>query len=390
MSLIRRIFKWVFIFLGATCFMCSIFTTPSTFISTYDYVLYKLFFLFLSFSFLIPILYYRSIQKKKSSSHFFHFLVLFSFFLGCSFFVSNLHSDEYIAFFKNKGTSSEGENLDYNQSSSYPPSNLTNLKVHYIDVGQGDAIFIELPNQEVMLIDAGIERYGAVVADYIQNLGYSSIQYLIASHPHSDHIGGLSYILEHFSIQQIYMPNVITTTKTYENLLQAIVNQKLKAKVAKSGVSIVQTDSLSIEFLAPNRISYHDINNYSAVLFIRYKNRSFLFMGDAEIESEKEILSSIQADVVKVGHHGSNTSSGENFVNQLHAQYAIVSVGKNNSYEHPSSVVLNRWIQSGAEVLRTDLEGTIIVETDGNYLSIATSNHPTFSTSQTDLSHLSN
>lgn len=241
------------------------------------------------------------------------------------------------------------------------------LKSHFINVEQGDSIFIELPNEKTILIDAGESSKGKVVSDYISNLGISKINYVIGTHPHTDHIGGLSYILENFEVDNIYMPKAISTSKTYENLLNTISSKKINATYAKEGVNIIQSDDLNVFFLAPSK-EYSDLNNNSAVLKIVYKNTSFLFMGDAEVKSENDISGDVTADVIKVGHHGSDTSSGINFVNKVKPKYAIIMVKKDNQYNHPSLEIVKRWEKVGSLVYRTDINGNIIISSDGNNL----------------------
>ena len=257
-----------------------------------------------------------------------------------------------------------------NELSSSISDDTSLLNVHYIDVGQGDSIFIELPNNLTMLIDGGENDMGKVVIDYISKLGYSKIDYVIGSHPHSDHIGGLIDIVNFFEIKKIYMPKALSTSKTYENLLNSIAEKNLKIYTAKTGLNIINDSNLLVDIIAPNSDSYEDLNNYSVILKLTYKNKSFLFTGDAEILSENEITRDVSADVIKVGHHGSNTSSSQSFINKVGAKYAIISVGKDNSYDHPHQVVLDRFKNSGAQIYRTDLNGTIIVTTDGNNIKI--------------------
>jgi len=246
------------------------------------------------------------------------------------------------------------------------------MKVHYIDVGQGDSIFIELPNQQTMLIDAGISSKGTLISNYISSLGYSQINYLVGTHPHADHIGGMAHIINSFNVGNIYMPKAVSTSKTYENLLNTISQKGLKVITAKSGVNIINNGNLNINIIAPNR-DYSDLNNYSAVIKITYGNRKFLFMGDAETQSENDITSDVSADVIKIGHHGSDTSSGQSFVNKVNPKYVIIMVGANNQYDHPYQITLDRWSNTGAKIYRTDLNGTIIVSTDGNSLNINSS-----------------
>ena len=246
----------------------------------------------------------------------------------------------------------------------------TVLKVHYLDVGQGDSIFLELPNKKSMLIDASIYEMSDKIIDYIEELNYSKIDYLFATHPHSDHIGGMKAVVNNFDLGLIYMPKAVTTTKTYENLLQAISDKGMKIKTAKAGIVVIDEDNLKAEIVAPNSSSYEDLNNYSIVLKITYKNRSFLFTGDAEKISEDEITSNVKSDVLKIGHHGSSSSTSASFLDKVNPTVAVISVGKDNSYNHPTKTVLHRLEKRNIEVYRTDLNGNIIMTTDGEKIKI--------------------
>ena len=239
------------------------------------------------------------------------------------------------------------------------------LRVNYIDVGQGDSIFIQLPNNETMLIDAGEAYEADNVIDFLNNLGIKKIDYVVGTHPHTDHIGGLEEVINTFDVGAIYMPKVSSNSKTFEDLLTTISNKGLKVKTAKSGVIVLDEDNLKLEFIAPNSDSYSNLNNYSAVLKLTYLDNTFLFMGDAETLSEDEITSDVNADVIKVGHHGSDSSSSVEFVNKVSPEYAIIMVGEGNSYNHPYQSIIDRYESVGAKVLRTDLDGNIICDSDG-------------------------
>ena len=239
------------------------------------------------------------------------------------------------------------------------------LRVNYIDVGQGDSIFIQLPNKETMLIDAGEAYEVDNVINYLNNLGITKIDYAVGTHPHTDHIGGLEEVINTFDIGSIYMPRASSTSKTYEDLLTTISNKGLKIKTAKSGVVVLDDDNLKLEFIAPNSDSYSELNNYSAVLKLTYLDNTFLFMGDAETLSEDEITYDVDADVIKVGHHGSDSSSGIEFVRKVSPEYAIIMVGEGNSYNHPYQSIIDRYESVGAKVLRTDLDGNIVCDSDG-------------------------
>ena len=239
------------------------------------------------------------------------------------------------------------------------------LRVNYIDVGQGDSIFIQLPNKETMLIDAGEAYEADNVINYLNNLGIKKIDYVVGTHPHTDHIGGLEEVINTFDIGSIYMPRASSTSKTYEDLLTTISNKGLKIKTAKSGVVVLDDDNLKLEFIAPNSDSYSELNNYSAVLKLTYLDNTFLFMGDAETLSENEVTCDVDADVIKVGHHGSDSSSGIEFVKKVSPKYAIIMVGEGNSYNHPYQSIIDRYESVGAKVLRTDLDGNIVCDSDG-------------------------
>ena len=239
------------------------------------------------------------------------------------------------------------------------------LRVNYIDVGQGDSIFIQLPNKETMLIDAGEAYEADNVIDFLNNLGIKKIEYVVGTHPHTDHIGGLEEVINTFDVGAIYMPKVSSNSKTFEDLLTTISNKGLKGKTAKSGVVVLDEDNLKLEFIAPNSDNYSNLNNYSAVLKLTYLDNTFLFMGDAETLSEDEITCEIKADVIKVGHHGSDSSSGIEFVKKVSPEYAIIMVGEGNSYNHPYQSIIDRYESVGAKVLRTDLDGNIVCDSDG-------------------------
>ncbi len=248
--------------------------------------------------------------------------------------------------------------------------------VHFIDVGQGDCEFIELPNGETMLIDAGEKEAGQTVVNYINSLGYTEITYLVATHPHSDHIGGLPAVFREFDIKTVYMPNVVTSSSSYDKLLSAVEQEGCRVIEAKEGVSVVKDDEngLSVYMLAPVGSGYEDLNNYSAVVKMEFYNTSFLFMGDAETLAEKEITADVSADVVKVGHHCSNSSSSAEFVKRVSPQYAVIECAADNSYGHPHKEPLKRWQSVGAEILRTDTMGSITIASDGVKLTVSYEN----------------
>jgi competence protein ComEC len=248
------------------------------------------------------------------------------------------------------------------------------LRVSFIDVGQGDSEFIELPNGETMLIDAGTNETGKNVVDYIKSLGYTSINYVVGTHPHEDHIGGLDDVIKTFDIGSIYMPKITADTKTFEDVLDAAESKNLMINTAKSGVSIMDTEDLSVKFLAPTLDSYENTNDYSAVVKVVYGDTSYLFTGDAEEFSENLITDDVNADVLKVGHHGSSTSTSTEFLKKVSPSSAVISCGKDNSYGHPHSETLQKLADMGTAVYRTDELGTIVSVSDGKTITFDTNN----------------
>lgn len=257
-----------------------------------------------------------------------------------------------------------GSNADDNAESS--------LRVSFIDVGQGDSEFIELPNGETLLIDAGTNETGADVVNYIESLGYSSIDYVVGTHPHEDHIGGLDDVIRTFDVESVYMPKVTADTKTFEDVLDAVDEKGLTINTAKAGVTLVDGDRLSVKMLAPVLDEYDNTNDYSAVIKVVYGDTSFLFTGDAEEYAESLITGDVSADVLKVGHHGSSTSTGEAFLQRVSPSYAVISCGFDNSYGHPHIETMEKLGSLGIPVLRTDEMGTVVAESDGTEINIKT------------------
>lgn len=247
---------------------------------------------------------------------------------------------------------------------------IRNLSVHYIDVGQADSILIMLPNGKNMLIDAGNNNDSSYVTDYIKSKDIGTIDYLIGTHPHEDHIGGLDNVINVFDIRKVYLPKVSTNTKTYEDVLTAINQKCLKINTAKAGINIIDENGLKIDIIAPVNDTYSDANDYSAVIKLTYLNKSLIFMGDAGNLSESEITADVQSNIIKIGHHGSSTATSEQFVKHVSPEKAIISVGKDNAYGHPHNEILRLLKNSKIEVYRTDEVGTIVVNSDGNNLSI--------------------
>lgn len=242
------------------------------------------------------------------------------------------------------------------------------LKVHYIDVGQGDSILIQVNNKNI-LIDAGTGESTPKLISYLKNQNIKGFDYVIATHPHEDHIGGMADVIKDFNVSKFYMPKKVADTKVFLNMVKALKSKNIKANVAKSGVNLSIGPDASLKMLAPNGSNYESLNNYSAVLMLTYKSKKFLFMGDAEKLSENEILDSgsdVACDVLKVGHHGSNSSTSKEFLDKVTPKIAIISCGKNNDYGHPHKATLTNLKKHNVKIYRTDIDGTIIIKSDGN------------------------
>lgn len=248
--------------------------------------------------------------------------------------------------------------------------NIGPVTVHYINVGQGDSILIQQDGHN-MLIDAGTNAAESAVVNYLKSKGITRLDYVIGTHPHEDHIGGLDKVIDNFTVDKFIMPKVTHTTQTFKDVITAAQNKGLKITVPKVGDKY-SLGVANFTILAPNNSSYSNLNNYSVVIKLKFGNRSFIFTGDAESLSEGEILAKqldITGDVLKLGHHGSKTSTTQAFLNKVNPKYAVVSCGKNNSYKHPHQQTLDKLKVKKIKVYRTDEAGTIIATSNGSSLS---------------------
>lgn len=257
--------------------------------------------------------------------------------------------------------------VNYSKDTEKQPVEGT-LQVHYIDVGQGDSILL-IQGEHSMLIDAGDNNCGTRVQSYLQANSIDRLDYVIGTHPDSDHIGGLDVIIYKFTCNQILMPDCSKDTKTYEDVLASAKekNYKITSPVAGDTFMLGQAE---IQVLSPiaNANYGEDANNNSIAVKVTYGNHSFLFTGDCEEAAEADMLNSgfdLQADVMKAGHHGSDTSNSREFLEAVNPKVCVISCGEGNDYGHPRAEVLNNLRDLGVEVYRTDEQGTIVAVSDG-------------------------
>jgi len=247
-----------------------------------------------------------------------------------------------------------------------------NLEVHFIDVGQGDATLIKCDG-EAMLIDAGDNDKGTKIQLYLKKQGVDQLQYLVGTHPDADHIGGMDVIITKFTVNsnEIWMPDCDNDTATYRDVVDAIEYKRLKRRCPEVGETF-SLGKATITILAPINY-YEEVNNNSIVLKIQNGNNSFIFTGDASEDEEMDLVSSegsaLDADVLKVGHHGSKHSTSGLFLNSVTPEYAVISVSSDNSYGHPTSECLNSLRMAGVKVFRTDEQGSIVAISDGNTIT---------------------
>lgn len=242
------------------------------------------------------------------------------------------------------------------------------VKVHFIDVDQGDAILIQYKDKN-MLIDSSTQKAEDKFLDYLKKLNIKKFDAVIATHPDEDHIGNMDEVIKKYSITNFYAPKATSTTKAFESMIRELKNKDLKIKPLKAGSTIDFDSDVQLEVFAPNSDSYEDANNYSPIIKLTYGSNSMLFTGDAEKFSEKETLKkgyNLESDVLKVGHHGSSTSTSKDFLNAVNPSIAIISCGKNNKYGHPHKETIKALEDSKVKYYRTDLDGTIVLVSDGS------------------------
>lgn len=254
------------------------------------------------------------------------------------------------------------------------PAEHAQTEVHFIDVGQGDSTLV-ISQGEAMLIDSGDKDDSNKIEKYLEKQGVTELKYLIATHPHADHIGEMSEIIDQFQVDKFIMPKVkadmTPTTTIYEKMLKSIKAKGLKITQAKP--MEFELGSCKVKLFTPKK-DYDDLNNYSTLVKITDGENSFLITGDCETTEEKDILSQrydVSAKVLKAGHHGSSTSSGVDFLNKVMPRYAVISCGKGNKYGHPHEETVTRLKKYASHLYVTADVGTIVFSSDGEGLSVS-------------------
>ena len=243
------------------------------------------------------------------------------------------------------------------------------VQFHFIDVGQGDAALIRTEKGDI-LIDAGTNSSEDELKAYLDSLGVTDIEYAVFTHPHEDHIGGADMVLNTYNVKNVVLPDATSTSKTFERMMDAIEAEKCGVIEATPDKTF-KVGELTCTILAPISTSYTETNDYSVVIRADYGETSVLFTGDAETHSEAEMLERyrfkglLDCDILKAGHHGSDTSSSQAFLDAVTPIYAVISVGEGNTYGHPIQAILARYEAMKAEILRTDKEGDIVFTSTG-------------------------
>ncbi|MGH4118439.1 ComEC/Rec2 family competence protein [Clostridium sp.] len=246
-----------------------------------------------------------------------------------------------------------------------------NIVTHFIDVGQGDCILIQV-NHKNLLIDSGPSDSKEGVIRYLKNNNIAKLDYIIATHPHEDHIGGMASIIKTFEVGEFIAPKVTSSSEEFKDMIRALINKNLNIIVAKPNITLDLGPDTTCIILSPNKKVYKETNNYSCAIKISYKTSTYLFTGDIETISEQEILNSdydLKAQVLKVAHHGSNSSTSTEFLNAVRPKIAVISCGSNNTYGHPNKETIDKLKNLNCIIYRTDLDKNIILISDGTNIN---------------------
>ena len=282
-------------------------------------------------------------------------------------FLKSLISILIMASFIFTGCATDGVAND--NLSSVSPSGV--LEVHFLNVGQADCSLIKFSDGSNMLIDAGNNGDAKYVTEYLNNQGVKRLDVVVGTHPHEDHIGSLDTVINNFDIGTVYMPDDVATTKTFTGVIDAIENKGLSITEPVVG-STFNLGGANFTILGPQK-KYDDHNNNSIVLKMVYGDTSFMFTGDAEVKAEEDIMAKgydLKADVLKVGHHGSSTSTSDKWLSLVDPMYAVIQCEKGNDYGHPHKETIQKLNAKGIEIFRNDELGEIVITTDGKNITV--------------------
>ena len=266
--------------------------------------------------------------------------------------------------------------IDFSKVSSSGTSAVTcTLEVSYLDVGQGDSAYIKVNGYDI-LVDAGPKSDEDKLLAQLEEKNIDDFEMIIATHPHEDHIGGMKKVFDRYDVESFYMPKVSHTTKTFENMVNAVANEGIKIQQIKEGMTFDLGNGARIDVYSPMYESYEEFNDYSPIMKLTFGETELIFTGDAEAHAETEVVAkypdNLKADVLKFGHHGSSTSSTEEFLQSVDPDYGIISCGAGNKYGHPHKETLQKISKYDIETYRTDTQGQITLTSDGKNISIKT------------------
>jgi competence protein ComEC len=251
--------------------------------------------------------------------------------------------------------------------------------IHFIDVGQGDAILIDLPDYNMLIDGGGRNR---ITLEYLQEHNIEKLELVIGTHPHADHIGGLQHVFNSIATTEVIDPFVSASTKTYTDYVSSIAENEILHTAGRAGEKREVGEDIYFKILHPEEPTEKHLNDASVVIKLRIEDVVFLFMGDAEIKAEEEILErgyNLKANVLKAGHHGSRTSSSERFIDSVQPDYVVIMSKTGNRYKHPHEETLNLFLLKNIKVLRTDTHGTVVFSTDGKEVRTNKENKMTIS-----------
>lgn len=269
------------------------------------------------------------------------------------------------------------------------PAQKETLSVHFIDVGQADSILITA-GDDAMLVDAGTNDAAETVVDYLKRVGVKRLDYVIGTHPHEDHIGGLDAVIDAFSVETVIMPRVQHNTKTFEDVLDSVAAKELKITAPTVGTTY-ELGGGYFTVLGPSRDHGDELNDWSVSIKLVFGETSFVMCGDAETGGEADIIATgidLRADVLKLGHHGSSTSTSDEFLEMVSPKAVVICCGKDNSYGHPHRETMEKI--AGLDVYRTDTMGTVVAKSDGETITWNCQAERTEKTESSEVSYILN